>query len=107
MIIRLDFTKEQLTVFQLVLETTLQSLVYEELAVKNELDACLDKQYSTHDVINDIENLQKYLAEVSPQRVLIAEILHTCNDANKAKLVLADSSTGFTRTLPYLSKYKK
>lgn len=90
MLISLSLTEAQATVLQDTLTTSLQSIVYQEMTLKNELDSLLKNAYmSTNDQkrMEEIANVQKYLATVAPQRVLLAEIIHTIQEARDKTII--------------------
>lgn len=82
--IHLELTEQQATVFQETLEVTLQSLVFQEYQIKEAVDG-------TNDPIQ-LGHLNDFLAKISPQRVLIAEILHTVQQADKKTKITTDLS---------------
>lgn len=85
--ITLELTEPQAAVFQETLETTLQALVFQEMQIKDAIDD-IRTPHSEEQLIN----MQSYLAKISPQRVLIAEILHTVNQADKKTKITTDLS---------------
>jgi hypothetical protein len=79
--ITLEFTEQQAAVFQNILDTALRAIVYQEAVVKQELDKeDLAEQ--------EIHYLNDYLASVTPQRLLLAEILSTINAAEKKTSII-------------------
>ena len=82
--ITLELNENQATVFQETLETTLQSLVFQELQIKEALDDTTNP--------SELGYLNDFLGKIAPQRVLIAEILHTVNQADKKTKITTDLS---------------
>ncbi|WP_395000848.1 hypothetical protein [Acinetobacter sp.] len=91
----IELTEQQAKVFQETLETTLQALVFQEIQIKDAIDnAELPHEIGDESKKWDQEmrNLTAFLAKISPQRVLIAEILHTVNQADKKTKITTDLS---------------
>lgn len=90
----LELDEKQTKVFQDLLDTTLKSLVFQETVVQEEIKNFLPQECG----VNEKEEqqqlyLQDYLAKITPQRILLAEILHTVNEADKkTSIISADAS---------------
>lgn len=84
----LDLTDEQGAVLKDALDTTLKSILYQELTVKDALDNFLTQECGENKKEQEeLHNLNDYLAKLSPQRILVAEILHTLKEATEKSII--------------------
>jgi len=90
--ITLEFTEPQAKAFQEILTASLQSLVCQEALLK---DALLEDDLEEV----QIHNLNNYLATVTPQRILAAEVLHTMNEAEKKTSIVSADMTDFKKLI--------
>ncbi len=79
--IHLELNESQAATFQSFLTTGLQSLVFQEVQCRDAID---DPEITTE----QLAYVNNYVTAVSLQRVLIAEILHTVNQAEKKTSII-------------------
>jgi hypothetical protein len=90
--ITLEFTEPQAKAFQQALTSSLESLVYQEATLKDALEKQELKEAEVH-------NLNDYLASLTPQRILVAEVLHTLNEAEKKTSIVSADMTDFKKLI--------
>lgn len=72
--VTLELTNNQHAVLVDLFDTTLQSLVMQEAMVRDALDKTINP--------DELGRLNDFLAMIAPQRILLAEILHTLKEAD-------------------------
>lgn len=90
--ITLEFTEPQAKAFQQMLLSALESITYQEALLK---DALADKDLEE----SQLHNLNNYLAEIVPQRMLVAEVLHTINEAEKKTSIVSADMVDFKKLI--------
>lgn len=93
--ITLELDKKQVAHLKKALDTSLSSLAWEEAKVKDALEGENTKEQEA--------NLQEYLVGVSCQRVIVAEILGTLNQADPEHNIITD---GIAEHVTKLSRRK-
>lgn len=78
--ITLELNENQAALFQDTMTVVLQSLAFEEAQCMNALDGDL--------TFEQLTNLNDHLAYIKPQRILVAEILHTIIQSDKKTRII-------------------
>ncbi len=87
--ITLELNENQAKVLQESLETTLKSLMFQEVVIQEELEKFGDGLFHedgsevTKKKEKEFNYLNDYLAKLTPQRILVAEILGTVKEADE------------------------
>jgi len=95
--ITLELTEQQANVFQQLLETTLQSLTYQETVLRDSIEDMHNKNLEGGTLepqkLQEQRYVQDFLAMVIPQRILVAEILHTVMESEKKTSIITNDLT--------------